>query len=110
MVRTRTLSQFLGSVVVFLSVIAPTCAADLARLSSDDRENIEIACVATRSGGPVAYNSGVPQQLADLGQGRAVDLSRLSSDDRENIEIACVATRSGGPVAYNSCVAQQLAG
>src|SRR5215472_8299167 len=109
MVRRRALFQSIAAVVVFLSLIAPTCAADLSHLTSDDRQNIQIACVGARSSGPVAYNACVAQQTANLGQGHAADLSRLASDDRQNIQIACVGARSSGPVAYNACVAQQTA-
>src|SRR5215831_5180284 len=66
MVRRRALFQSIAAVVVFLSLIAPTCAADLSHLTSDDRQNIQIACVGARSSGPVAYNACVAQQTASL--------------------------------------------
>ena len=84
-------------------------AADLSTLTSDDRRNIETACILTRANRPVAYNNCVGQQLANLGSQRAADLSTLTFDDRRNIETACILTRANGPVAYNNCVGQQLA-
>ena len=92
-----------------LASLGNSRAANLSRLSDDDRSNIESACALQRLSGPVAYNDCVSSQLASLGNSRAANLSRLSDDDRSNIESACALQRLSGPVAYNNCVSSQLA-
>jgi hypothetical protein len=94
----------------FAAVPQTSSKPDLSKLTSDERQSIELACVVAKTSGPAAYNQCLTNQLAQLSRSvRQPDLSSLSSDERQSIELACVVAKTSGPAAYNQCLTNQLA-
>ena len=84
---------------------------DLTRLSSQERESIESACLSAKvREGPASYNTCLQNHLASLSSApRRPDLTRLSTQERQSIESACLTAKvREGPAAYNTCHSQQF--
>jgi hypothetical protein len=80
-------------------------AADVAGLSTAERDAAEKACASARVSGSAPYNRCIRQQIAALAEEPIrPDLSSFSAADRHSIQAACSAESNSGPAAYNRCL------
>jgi hypothetical protein len=99
MLHRRVFLTLVTAFGLFASLVAPLRAADLSRLSYDDRHNIETACILSRSSGPVAYNQCVSYHVAALQQSPSFSVNNNNLSPRNTTEPAQPPASAAYPIA-----------
>jgi hypothetical protein len=82
---------------------------DLRGLDAETRQSLDLACIAARQQGPVAYARCVNEQLAALRESPGMpDLYRFDAATRQSIQLACNGVKLQGPAAYARCLHHQV--
>jgi hypothetical protein len=79
-----------------------------ARLSSEEKSSMELACISTRINNPGGYQNCLNKQAAATMNSDRPNISSLSYTEKSSIELACISAKMNGPASMNSCIQKQI--